>query len=74
MKAKVIFENIKDTFNLIKSCTNLNKFYLDIKNNTQADFYFNRANYLSDVFQSYGFKTAVLVRGIESNIQKGTCL
>lgn len=70
LKAKVIFENIKDTFNLIKSCTNLNKFYLDIKNNTQADFYFNRANYLSDVFQSYGFKTAVLVRGIESNIQK----
>ncbi|MBU6219462.1 MAG: helix-turn-helix domain-containing protein [Bacteroidetes bacterium] len=70
LKAKVIFENIKDTFNLIKSCTNLNKFYLDIKNNTQADFYFNRANYLSDVFQSYGFKTAVLVRGIELNIQK----
>ena len=70
LKAKVIFENIKDTFNLIKSFTNLNKFYLDIKNNAQADFYFNRANYLSDVFQSYGFKTAVLVRGIELNIQK----
>ena len=70
LKATVIFENIKDTFNLIKSYTNLNKFYVDIKNNTKADFYFEKGDYLSDVFQSYGFKSAVLIRGIELNIQK----
>ena len=70
LKATVIFENIKDTFNLIKSYTNLNKFYVDIKNNTKADYYFEKADYLSDVFQSYGFKSAILIRGIEMNIQK----
>jgi AraC-like DNA-binding protein len=70
LKATVIFENIKDTFRLIKSYTNLNEFYVDIKNNAKADFYFEKADYLSDVFQSYGFKSAVLIKGIELNIQK----
>ena len=70
LKATEIFENIKDTFRLIKSYTNLNKFYVDINNNTKADFYFEKADYLSDVFQSYGFKSAVLIKGIELNIQK----
>jgi AraC-like DNA-binding protein len=70
LKATVIFENIKDTFNLIKSFSNLNKFYVDLKNNSKADFYFKKADYLSDVFQSYGFKSAVLIKGIELNIQK----
>jgi AraC-like DNA-binding protein len=70
LKAEVIFENIKDTFNLIKSLHNLNKYYLDLKNDIKADFYFKKADYLSDMFQSYGFKSAVLIRGIEMNIQK----
>jgi AraC-like DNA-binding protein len=70
LKAEVIFENIKDTFNLIKSLHNLNKYYLDLKNDTKADFYFKKADYLSDMFQSYGFKSAILIRGIEVNIQK----
>ena len=70
LKAEVIFENIKDTFNLIKSLYNLNKFYLDVKNDIKADFYFKKADYLSDMFQSYGFKSAILIRGIEMNIQK----
>jgi AraC-like DNA-binding protein len=59
-----------DTFNLIKSLHNLNKYYLDLKNDTKADFYFKKADYLSDMFQSYGFKSAILIRGIEVNIQK----
>jgi AraC-like DNA-binding protein len=70
LKAEVIFENIKDTFNLIKSLYNLNKFHLDLKNEIKADFYFKKADYLSDMFQSYGFKSAILIRGIEMNIQK----
>lgn len=70
LKAEVIFENIKDTFNLIKSLHNLNKYYLDVKNEIKADFYFKKADYLSDMFQSYGFKSAILIRGIEMNIQK----
>jgi AraC-like DNA-binding protein len=70
LKAEVIFENIRDTFNLIKSLHNLNKYYLDLKNDTKADFYFKKADYLSDMFQSYGFKSAILIRGIEVNIQK----
>jgi len=70
LKAEVIFENIKDTFNLIKSLHNLNKYYLDLKNDIKADFYFKKADYLSDMFQSYGFKSAILIRGIEVNIQK----
>jgi AraC-like DNA-binding protein len=70
LKAEVIFENIKDTFNLIKSLHNLNKYYLDVKNDIKADFYFKKADYLSDMFQSYGFKSAILIRGIEVNIQK----
>ena len=70
LKAEVIFENIKDTFNLIKSLHNLNKYYLDLKNDIKADFYFKKADYLSDMFQSYGFKSAILIRGIEMNIQK----
>ena len=70
LKAEVIFENIKDTFNLIKSLHNLNKYYLDVKNEIKADFYFKKADYLSDMFQSYGFKSAILIRGIEVNIQK----
>lgn len=70
LKAEVIFENIKDTFNLIKSLHNLNKYYLDLKNDIKADFYFKKADYLSDMFQSYGFKSAILIRGIEGNIQK----
>jgi AraC-like DNA-binding protein len=70
LKAEVIFENIRDTFNLIKSLHNLNKFYLDVKNEIKADFYFKKADYLSDMFQSYGFKSAILIRGIEMNIQK----
>ena len=70
LKAEVIFENIKDTINLIKSLHNLNKYYLDLKNDIKADFYFKKADYLSDMFQSYGFKSAVLIRGIEMNIQK----
>ena len=70
LKAEVIFENIRDTFNLIKSLHNLNKYYLDLKNDTKADFYFKKADYLSDMFQSYGFKSAILIRGIEMNIQK----
>ena len=70
LKAEVIFENIKDTFNLIKSLHNLNKYYLDLKNEIKADFYFKKADYLSDMFQSYGFKSAILIRGIEVNIQK----
>ena len=70
LKAEVIFENIKDTFNLIKSLHNLNKYYLDVKNEIKADFYFKKADYLSDIFQSYGFKSAILIRGIEMNIQK----
>jgi AraC-like DNA-binding protein len=70
LKAGVIFENIKDTFNLIKSLHNLNKFYLDVKNEIKADFYYQKADYLSDMFQSYGFKSAILIRGIEMNIQK----
>jgi len=70
LKAEVIFENIKDTFNLIKSLHNLNKYYLDVKNEIKADFYFKKADYLSDIFQSYGFKSALLIRGIEMNIQK----
>ena len=70
LKAEVIFENIKDTFNLIKSLHNLNKYYLDLKNEIKADFYFKKADYLSDKFQSYGFKSAILIRGIEMNIQK----
>jgi AraC-like DNA-binding protein len=68
--AKEIFENIKDTLNLIKSYTSLNKFYLDEKNNLEADLYFKKADYLSDTFQSYGFKSSILIRGIELNIQK----
>ena len=70
LKAEVIFENIKDTFNLIKSLHNLNKYYLDLKNDIKADFYFKKVDYLSDMFQSYGFKSAILIRGIEVNIQK----
>ena len=70
LKAEVIFENIKDTINLIKSLHNLNKYYLDLKNDIKADFYFKKADYLSDMFQSYGFKSAILIRGIEVNIQK----
>ena len=70
LKAEVIFENIRDTFNLIKSLHNLNKYYLDLKNDIKADFYFKKADYLSDMFQSYGFKSAILIRGIEVNIQK----
>ena len=70
LKAEEIFENIKDTFNLIKSLHNLNKYYLDVKNEIKADFYFKKADYLSDIFQSYGFKSAILIRGIEMNIQK----
>ena len=70
LKAEVIFENIKDTFRLIKSLHNLNKYYLDVKNEIKADFYFKKADYLSDMFQSYGFKSAILIRGIEGNIQK----
>ncbi|MFO0469379.1 MAG: helix-turn-helix domain-containing protein [Bacteroidota bacterium] len=70
LKAEVIFENIKDTINLIKSLHNLNKYYLDLKNDIKADFYFKKADYLSDMFQSYGFKSAILIRGIEMNIQK----
>ena len=70
LKAEVIFGNIKDTFNLIKSLHNLNKYYLDLKNDIKADFYFKKADYLSDMFQSYGFKSAILIRGIEGNIQK----
>ena len=70
LKAEVIFENIKDTFKLIKSLHNLNKYYLDVKNDIKADFYFKKADYLSDMFQSYGFKSAILIRGIEVNIQK----
>lgn len=70
LKAEVIFENIKDTLNLIKSLHNLNKYYLDVKNEIKADFYFKKADYLSDMFQSYGFKSAILIRGIEMNIQK----
>ena len=70
LKAEVIFENIKDTFRLIKSLHNLNKYYLDVKNEIKADFYFKKADYLSDKFQSYGFKSAILIRGIEMNIQK----
>jgi AraC-like DNA-binding protein len=70
LKAEVIFENIKDTLNLIKSLHNLNKYYLDVKNEIKADFYFKKADYLSDMFQSYGFKSAILIRGIEVNIQK----
>ena len=70
LKAEEIFENIKDTFNLIKSLHNLNKYYLDVKNEIKADFYFKKADYLSDMFQSYGFKSAILIRGIEMNIQK----
>jgi AraC-like DNA-binding protein len=70
LKAEVIFENIKDSFNLIKSLHNLNKYYLDLKNEIKADFYFKKADYLSDMFQSYGFKSAILIRGIEMNIQK----
>jgi AraC-like DNA-binding protein len=70
LKAEVIFENIKDTFRLIKSLHNLNKYYLDVKNDIKADFYFKKADYLSDMFQSYGFKSAILIRGIEVNIQK----
>ena len=70
LKAEVIFENIKDTFNLIKSLHNLNKYYFDVKNDIKADFYFKKADYLSDMFQSYGFKSAILIRGIEVNIQK----
>jgi AraC-like DNA-binding protein len=70
LKAEVIFENIKDTFNLIKSLHNLNKYYLDVKNEIKANFYFKKADYLSDIFQSYGFKSAILIRGIEMNIQK----
>ena len=70
LKAEVIFENIKDTFNLIKSLHNLNKYYLDLKNDIKADFYFKKADYLSDMFQSYGFKSAILIRGIEGYIQK----
>jgi len=70
LKAGVIFENIKDTFNLIKSLHNLNKYYLDVKNEIKADFYYKKADYLSDMFQSYGFKSAILIRGIEMNIQK----
>jgi AraC-like DNA-binding protein len=70
LKAEVIFENIKDTFNIIKSLYNLNKYHLDLKNEIKADFYFKKADYLSDMFQSYGFKSAILIRGIEMNIQK----
>jgi AraC-like DNA-binding protein len=70
LKAEVIFENIKDTFRLIKSLHNLNKYYLDVKNEIKADFYFKKADNLSDKFQSYGFKSAILIRGIEMNIQK----
>jgi len=69
-KATVIFENIKDTFRLIKCYSNLSKFYTDLKNYTKSDFYFKKADYLSDVFQSYGFKSSVLTNGIELNIQK----
>lgn len=69
-KATVIFENIKDTFRLIKCYSNLSKFYTDLKNYTKSDFYFKKADYLSDVFQSYGFKSSVLINGIELNIQK----
>jgi AraC-like DNA-binding protein len=43
---------------------------LDVKNDIKADFYFKKADYLSDMFQSYGFKSAILIRGIEVNIQK----
>ncbi|MFM7091084.1 MAG: helix-turn-helix domain-containing protein, partial [Bacteroidota bacterium] len=42
----------------------------DLKNYTKSDFYFKKADYLSDVFQSYGFKSSVLTNGIELNIQK----
>lgn len=69
-KATVIFENIKDTFRLIKCYSNLSKFYTDLKNYTKSDFYFKKADYLSDVFQSYGIKSSVLTNGIELNIQK----
>ncbi|MFM7089877.1 MAG: tetratricopeptide repeat protein, partial [Bacteroidota bacterium] len=70
LKAKVIFENIHDTISLIKSYANLSKFYVDLSNYKKAEFYFEKAVNLSDIFQSYGFKSVVLIKGIDLYIQK----
>jgi AraC-like DNA-binding protein len=70
LKAKEIFENIHDTISLIKSYANLSKFYVDLSNYKKAEFYFEKAVNLSDIFQSYGFKSVVLIKGIDLYIQK----
>jgi len=70
LKAKIIFENIRDTLSLIKSYANLSKFYVDLSNYKKAEFYFEKAVNLSDIFQSYGFKSFVLIKGIDLYIQE----
>lgn len=70
LKGKIIFENIKDTFNLIKSYSNLSSINLDLKDFQKAEYYFNYANSLSDKFETYAFKSSILNHGIELYMQK----
>lgn len=70
LKGKIIFENIKDTFNLIKSYSNLSSINLDLKDFQKAEYYFNYANNLSDKFETYAFKSSILNHGIELYMQK----
>lgn len=70
LKGKIIFENIKDTFNLIKSYSNLSSINLDLKDFEKAEYYFNYANSLSDKFETYAFKSSILNHGIELYMRK----
>ena len=70
LKGKIIFEHIKDTFNLIKSYSNLTLIYLDTKDFEKAEYYFNYANNLSDKFETHAFKSSILNHGIELYMQK----
>ena len=70
LKGKIIFEHIKDTFNLIKSYSNLTFIYLDLKDFEKAEYYFNYTNSLSDKFKTYAFKSSILNSGIELYMQK----
>lgn len=70
LKGKVLFEDIKDTFNIIKIYSNLTFTNLDLKNFEKAEFYFNNANSLSKIFETHGFNTTILISGIELYLQQ----